>query len=120
MKNIAITFIRTFVIIGAIAFGIQATVGPKMKVVNIKTSAVCESCKNRLEKAVKNEPGVQEAILNLNSKVLKVKFDTEKNSLEQLRQTVANVGYNADDVKANADAYHKLPACCQKPGVCEH
>ena len=27
---------------------------------------------------------------------------------------------NADDVKANEEAYNKLPGCCKKPGVCAH
>ncbi|MBK8660124.1 MAG: heavy-metal-associated domain-containing protein [Bacteroidetes bacterium] len=120
MNNITISFIRAFLFIGAIAFGIQATVMPKAKVVNIKTSAVCESCKKRIEKGLSQQDGVMEAILNLNSKQVKIKYDPAKTSDVQLRQAIANMGYNADEVKANAEAYHKLPACCQKPGVCAH
>lgn len=118
MKTIAISFFRAFIIIGAIAFGIQATMLPKAKVVNVKTSAICSSCKKRIEAAVKSETGVVEAILNLNSKQLKVKYDSDKTSPEKIRTRISATGYNADDVKANPDAYHKLPACCQKAGVC--
>ncbi len=120
MNHMISSFIRAFIFIGAIAFGIQATVMPKTKVVNIKTSAVCESCKKRIEKGLSQETGVVESLLNLNSKQVKIKYDPAKTSDAQLRQAIANMGYNADDVKANAEAYHKLPACCQKPGVCAH
>ena len=88
--------------------------------VNIKTSAVCGSCKARIEKALAAVEGVEGAILNLNSQQVKVKYDPGKTSPEKLREVVSSTGYNADDVKANAEAYHKLPGCCQKPGVCAH
>jgi len=50
------------------------------------------------------------------SKKLKVKYDSKKLSLQAIRERVASVGYQADDVKANEEAYNALPGCCQLGG----
>lgn len=118
MKTIARQFLMAFLLIGTVATVVAAEKG-KTKVINIKTSAICESCKGRIEKALKATPGVEEAMLNLDSKQVKVKYNTEVTTAEKLREVVSNLGYNADEVKANAEAYNKLPKCCQKPGVCD-
>ena len=118
MKTIARQFLLAFLLIGTVT-AVVAAEKSKAKVVNIKTSAICESCKARIEKALKGTEGVQEAMLNLDSKQVKVKYDPAVTTPEKLRAVVSGLGYNADEVKANADAYAKLPKCCQKPGVCD-
>ena len=94
---------------------------PKTEVVNIQTTAVCESCKARIEKALKSTDGVIEANLNLTNKKIKVKYNSEKTTADQIRTVIANTGYDADNVKKNEDGFKKLPHCCQKAGgACEH
>ena len=34
---------------------------------------------------------------------------------ENIKALIANVGYDADDVTAEPDAYKRLPTCCKKP-----
>ena len=114
------SFLNAFLLIAVLSVGTEVAALSKSKVLNIKTSAVCGSCKARIEKALTAIEGVEAAILNLNSKQVKVKYDPAKTSPDKLREVVANTGYNADEVKANSEAYHKLPGCCQKPGVCAH
>ena len=93
----------------------------KTDVVNILTSAVCESCKARIEKALKSTDGVVEANLNLDNKKIKVKFNPDKISAEQIRTVISNTGYDADNVKHAENAFNNLPHCCQKAGgACEH
>jgi periplasmic mercuric ion binding protein len=79
----------------------------------IKTTAQCEMCKKKIEGKVTAMDGVQKATLALGNKNLKVKYEPEKVSLEQIRKTIAALGYDADDVKANQEAYKKLPSCCK-------
>lgn len=90
---------------------------PKSEVVTIQTSAICESCKARIEKALKNTDGVLTANLNLNDKKIKVKFNPDKTSVDQIRNVIANTGYDADNVKKTPEAFNKLPRCCQKEGA---
>lgn len=93
----------------------------KTEVVTIQTSAVCESCKARIERALKSTEGVVDASLNLDSKKIKVKFNPDKITVEQVRTVIANTGYDADNVKHSETAFNNLPHCCQKAGgACGH
>jgi copper chaperone CopZ len=93
----------------------------KTGVVTIQTSAVCEQCKARIEKALKATDGVIAANLNLDNKKIKVKFYSDKISADQIRTVIANTGYDADNIKHSETAFNNLPHCCQKAGVaCEH
>ncbi|MBC6988601.1 heavy-metal-associated domain-containing protein [Hymenobacter sp. BT491] len=80
----------------------------------MKTSAVCDMCKARLEKAMAYEKGVQEANLDVPSKVLTVTYRPDKTNPDALRAAVQRTGYDADDKPADARAYNRLPDCCKK------
>ncbi len=83
--------------------------------IDIKTSSQCEMCKDKLEGGIGIEPGVKEVNLNLENKILTVKYNTKKTNPDKLRLAVSKLGYDADGVAADAVAYEKLPACCKKP-----
>ena len=109
MKTIKLlTIVVLLVTFGAISA--QA----KIVSVKIKTSAVCESCKARLEKALSTEAGVTSSNLDIKSKELTVVFDDGKTSPEKIKQAISKTGYDADDVKADLAASKKLPGCCKK------
>ena len=88
------------------------------KVVKIKTSAICDMCKNRIELAVNNLEGVKKSLLNLDSKVIKVKYNTDKLSETDIRAAIADAGYDADDMPKNLEAFEVLPGCCKVSGSC--
>lgn len=83
-------------------------------VAKIKTSAVCDMCKETLEKAMAYEKGVKASSLDVDSKILTVTFDTKKTSLATIRKAVTLAGYDADGIMANEKAYQGLHACCKK------
>jgi copper chaperone CopZ len=84
--------------------------------ISITTSAQCEMCKERIEKALNETPGIKMANLDVETKVVKVVFKSNKISADQIRQAIANTGYDADTVGANEKAYGALPTCCKKGG----
>ncbi len=92
----------------------------KTEEIKILTSTQCEMCKKRVETAMAYEKGVVRSDLNLTTKVLTVVYKPSKTTPEKIRKAVAAVGYDADDVPANAEAYAKLPPCCKKPDDPEH
>ncbi|TYZ07630.1 heavy-metal-associated domain-containing protein [Hymenobacter lutimineralis] len=98
----------------------QAQTTPAAKAKNsaeslkIKTSAVCDMCKARLEKALAYEKGVQSAVLDVPSQVLTVTYRADKTSAEKLRAAVQQTGYDADAAPADERAYTRLPECCKK------
>ncbi|MDB5282382.1 MAG: Heavy metal transport/detoxification protein [Bacteroidota bacterium] len=120
MKKHAIHFLSATALIFILSFGLKAAVMPKGETVTIQTSAICESCKKRIEKVVKATDGVMEANLNLNNKKLKVKYDSAVISPDQIRTAIANSGYDADYIKKNDEAFNKLPKCCQHPEDGKH
>ncbi len=82
--------------------------------VKIKTSAQCEMCKKRIEDRLNNEKGVKWVNLDLATKYVEVRYDSKKTSVDKIRKAISEVGYDADSVKANEEAYSKLPGCCRK------
>ncbi len=87
----------------------------KMQTVTILTSAQCDMCEEKLEKNIAFEKGVSSVDLDVQSKKLTVTFNSNKTNVESLRKAVTMLGYDADGMVANSEAYSKLPDCCKKP-----
>lgn len=83
-------------------------------VARIRTSAVCGMCKETIEKTMAYEKGVKESDLDVDSKMLTVKFDPKKTSLEKIRSAITKTGYDADGAAADEKAYNNLDPCCKK------
>lgn len=88
--------------------------------IKIQTSAQCEMCKDRIEKAMAYEKGVKKSDLDLKNKVLTVSYNPSKTNPDKIRNAVSMVGYDADNVPADAKAYKALPPCCKKPDDPDH
>ena len=87
-----------------------------VQTVTIKTPSVqCNSCKERIEKYIIRETGVQKVNVDYKRKVTKVTYVAERTNIENIKTAIANIGYDADDVTANEEFYKKLPLCCKKP-----
>jgi periplasmic mercuric ion binding protein len=107
MKTILFSLIFSF----ALTMGFAQSTDKEVK---IKTSAICEMCKERLERNLGLSKGVKEAELNLDNKVMTVKYNPKKTDVASIKETIMKTGYDADDVVADQKAHDKLPKCCQK------
>lgn len=94
--------------------GVSFAQGRRLETVQIKTSAECDMCKKAIEKEMGFTKGVKKADLDVNSHVLTVSYNPKKVSLDEIRNSISKIGYDADDVKAQNKAYDKLPDCCKK------
>lgn len=112
MKRIA-TLLMSFFFLSGITYA-ENSISSKDKEVKIKTSAKCKMCKSRLERALNLSSGVTEARLNLDDKVMTVKYRSNRTSEEKIRNLIAKTGYQADDVPAVESAHDRLPKCCQR------
>ena len=83
--------------------------------IQIKTSAQCAMCKDKLEHKILNKRGVKNAILDLDSQNFIIEF-THDTDEEELRKVISQLGYDADHIPGDAKAYENLPACCKKDG----
>jgi copper chaperone CopZ len=84
------------------------------KEIKIKTSAICEMCKARIERNLGLSKGVKESNLNLTDKVVTVKYNPNKTTPEAIKATIIKTGYDADTQLADQKAHDKLPSCCRK------
>ena len=75
---------------------------------------VCETCGPQLEKGLLKEKGVQMVTLDEKAMTIKVVYNSKKTDLPKIKLAISNLGYDADDVKANVTSYEKLDGCCKK------
>jgi copper chaperone CopZ len=104
----------------ALVFGLSmATMAQQTKTqltAVIKTPTVqCEQCKARIERYMAHEDGIVKVNVDYKKKTTTVTYITDRTNVENIKALIANVGYDADDVTAEPDAYKRLPTCCKKP-----
>lgn len=83
----------------------------------IMTSAECDMCKETIEKALVYTKGVKSANLDVESKKVTVVYNSKKTNLDKIKAVISKVGYDADELSADKEAYKNLPSCCKKDGM---
>lgn len=107
MKNILLIF---FLVVTN-TFIAQKTAG-----ITIQTNAQCGECKERIETELNQTKGVIYAELNLETKVVEIKFRSSKIDPDALFKVITSLGYNANEKLAEPSAQKALPLCCQPGG----
>ncbi len=80
----------------------------------------CWECKERLEQYLLREkgPGEDAGIIKwtvyMTSATLRIQYIPDRITLDYLRVSIANAGFDADTVKAEAESYKRLPNVCKK------
>ena len=105
MKTRFVLLLFTFVAFSCFA---QST----MKVASFKVNGVCEMCKKTIENALHIE-SVKAVNWNPDTKVIKVKFDESKISLDSIHRRIVAVGYDTDKYSATDISYSSLHKCCK-------
>jgi periplasmic mercuric ion binding protein len=108
---------KNLILLLTLALGVMSFKQDKVQSATIQTSAECGSCKERIEEKLNYTKGIVYSNLDVPTKVLTVKFKTEKISLDEIKKIVSELGYDADDIKANHEKQLKLPKCCQPGGM---
>jgi cation transport ATPase len=88
----------------------------KPALVSIQTNALCGDCKERIEMALNQAKGVVYAELDMETKVVEVKYNVKKTDVATLQKVLNLAGYDANDQKADTAAQKTLPLCCQPGG----
>lgn len=115
MKTIKSLLVGLIAITVSVTSFAQKTDHSKMvmtKTEKINVSGNCESCKERIEKAVKIE-GVTKADWNIKTKILTLVYDPSKVNADNIQKRIAAVGHDTPKYKAANNVYNALPACCK-------
>ena len=105
-----------FLLLVAVGIGFTASAQQKKPItVKIQTPGMqCDECKKRVEDYLKYEEGVTKVVAWPKSKYVSVTYLADRTNIENIKTAIANVGYDADDVKADEDAYKNLPKTCKR------
>lgn len=104
MKKIKSLFTAALVFMSVSVFA-------QTKTDSFKVYGNCGMCKNRIEKAAKQE-GVTSAVWNADTKEMVVTYDSTKISNDDIQKKIAAVGHDTDKFSADDKVYKKLPGCC--------
>ncbi len=72
-----------------------------------------EACKERIENYLSREYGVASSNVNFRRHTVTVQWYTDRTNIENIKTAIANLGYDADDVSADPEAYNRLPKSCR-------
>lgn len=103
-------------ILSLFAFGFSATAQKTQKAVISTPTIQCGMCKSKIEKTLpRMADGITAVKVDVKAKTTTVTWLKERSTFSMIKTSIANIGYDADDVTAEETAYNKLPACCKKP-----
>lgn len=112
LKNIlSIVVVAVLLSIPAFAKNIQQA--------NLTAEMTCNACKNKVEKALKDTKGVEKVNINLEDKSVKVEYDKDVVSEEQLISAInkADAKFGAKQCDANAKADKSAKVKSTKDGA---
>lgn len=99
----------SFVVLFATAFTQQK---PIVKAVIQTPTLQCEACKNRVEQRLFKEDGITSVKADYRKHTVSVTYYKDRTNIENIKASLANLGYDADDVTAD-EAFKLLPKTCQ-------
>lgn len=107
-------------LIASILFIITLTAANAQKQdLTIKSSIVCEMCKETIEDGLAYVDGIKSARVDVDAREITVKYQSKKISEEEVKTAITNLGYAAGDMPPNKEAYEGLHGCCKKGGTCD-
>lgn len=84
-----------------------------IKSAEIRVYGNCGMCEQRIEGALKQLSGVRSADWSTETKLLSVAYDSKKVTLMEIKEKVASVGHDTDEVRAPDAVYNALHGCCK-------
>ncbi|HEU0137458.1 MAG TPA: cation transporter [Flavobacterium sp.] len=74
----------------------------------------CETCGQLFHDNMYKMTGVRMYEIDIEKNVITVYYDGSKINLDSIRKGIADLGYDADDVRATQEGFDKLDECCKK------
>jgi len=89
------------------------------KEIKIKSSIVCEMCKETIEEGLAYTKGVKTVKVDVENNEIYVKYKESKITELEIKKAINKLGYVADDMKPTKEDYDSLHDCCKAGGVCD-
>ena len=109
MKSLYLLVLLT---IGSLSYSYSQVKAVQKSVISTPT-VNCEDCKTRIENRLAHEYGISSVKADYHHHNVTVVWYSDRTNMEDIKTALANLGYDADDITADATAYSKLPKTCQ-------
>ena len=87
------------------------------KTVEISLKTIqCGMCSNKIADGLNKLEGVKKIDVDLEQKVGTVMYNASVVDIKAIENTIASIGYDANDTPADPKVYEKLDLCCKVPG----
>ena len=73
----------------------------------------CETCGQKFKTEMLKIKGVKMYELDDKAMTFTIYYNSKKTTLQAIKEGISKLGYDADDVKANPEAYESLDGCCK-------
>lgn len=73
----------------------------------------CETCGQKFSKEMLKLKGVRMYELDEKSMTFTIYYNSKKTDLQAIREGISKLGYDADEIKADPEAYESLDGCCK-------
>lgn len=110
MRSLFILLAFTFL---SVSNAQSQTSNKKMITETIKVYGNCGMCKSKIEKTLSYKTGVKYGVWDIDSKLLTVKYNPSKITLAQIKQALADIGYDSETHRATDETYNNLHGCCK-------
>jgi periplasmic mercuric ion binding protein len=80
---------------------------------NCDHCAACETCGLKFKTEMLKIKGLKMYELDDKKMTFTVYFNTKKTDLQTIKIAISNLGFDADEIKADQTAYQKLDGCCK-------
>lgn len=85
----------------------------------IKSSLVCEMCEENIRDGLIYEKGIKRITFDLEKSEIYVKYNPKHINVQEIKEKIVALGYSADEMKADKNAFDQLPGCCKSKEACE-
>ncbi|MDR7212600.1 hypothetical protein [Flavobacterium piscis] len=82
-------------------------------VLNCTHCSACETCGLKFKTEMLKITGIKMYELDEKAMTFTVYFNSKKTDLQTIKQGISKLGYDADEIRADASAYAKLDDCCK-------
>ena len=87
------------------------------KTVEISLKTIqCGMCSNKIADGLNKLEGIKKIDVDLVKKVGTVMYNASVIDIKAIENTIASIGYDANDTPADPVVYEKLDLCCKVPG----
>ncbi|MCX8113262.1 MAG: heavy-metal-associated domain-containing protein [Bacteroidia bacterium] len=77
------------------------------------SNIVCQTCRRTIIRGLSTQRGIRYVEVDVPRKKVLVVYRRDKTDAKKIRESLAQLGYDADDISRDLGAFERLPACCK-------